>query len=171
MGSEATAAAENQAAIRRDPMAMLPFCGYNMGTYWKHWLEFGAKLKNPPKIFRVNWFRKNDEGKFMWPGFGENMRVMQWIVDRVRSRVDGVQSPFGTTPQYTDLNWTGLDFSTEDFKALMTIPANEAKAEAEDQKQFFATMGTNLPENMEVQRTNLLQRLENAPAEWQPPQS
>ncbi len=169
MGSEATAAADNQAAIRRDPMAMLPFCGYNMGSYWQHWLNFGANLSNPPKIFRVNWFRKDDNGKFMWPGFGQNMRVMQWIVDRVRNRTEGVQSPFGVAPKYDDLNWAGLEFGKEQFQALMTIKASEAKAEVDDQGNYFKNLGTNLPANMEQQRAELMQRLNDAPAEWQPP--
>ena len=107
MGSEATAAAVDQAAVRRDPMAMLPFCGYNMADYWRHWLDLGGKLANPPPIFRVNWFRRDENGGFVWPGFGENMRVMQWIVGRVNGKADAVESPFGFMPRHQDLNWTG----------------------------------------------------------------
>ncbi len=168
MGSEATAAADNQAAIRRDPMAMLPFCGYNMADYWRHWLDFGARLADPPKIFRVNWFRKDGNGKFIWPGFGQNMRIMQWIIDRVHGRVEAVESPFGLTPKYQDINWQGLDFDTNTYRAVMTINSEEAKAEAEDQRTFFGKMGNRLPAEMENQRQALLNRLANAPERWEP---
>ena len=169
MGSEATAAAENQAAIRRDPMAMLPFCGYNMADYWRHWLDFGSKLTNPPKIFRVNWFRKNEDGKFMWPGFGDNMRVMQWILHRVNDTAKGVESPFGKMPDYSEMNWRGLPFDQADFKSLMSFSTGEAKAEAEDQKSLFEKMGDRLPSEMENQRNELLSRLDKAPDVWEPP--
>ena len=158
MGSEATAAAENQAAIRRDPMAMLPFCGYNMGDYWTHWLGFGKKLANPPKIFRVNWFRKDENGKFIWPGFGQNMRVMKWILDRVHGSVDATSSPFGLMPHYEDINWQGLDFSEQDFRKAMSIDTGQVKAEAEEQKPFFDRFGDCLPPEMEKERQTLLQR-------------
>ena len=169
MGSEATAAAENQAAIRRDPMAMLPFCGYNMADYWRHWLDFGSKLTNPPKIFRVNWFRKNEEGKFMWPGFGDNMRVMQWILHRIHNTAKGVDSPFGKMPNYGEMNWRGLPFDQAQFQSLMSFNTGEAKAEAEDQKSLFDKMGDRLPAEMESQRNELLSRLDKAPDFWEPP--
>ena len=167
MGSEATAAAVGQAAIRRDPMAMLPFCGYNMGEYWNHWLEIGKKLKNAPPIFRVNWFRKDGNGKFIWPGFGENMRVLKWVVDRARGRVDGVESPFGTMPRYEDINWTGLDYDPKTFYELMSVDREEGKIEIEDQKKHFDKFGSRLPKELESQRQQQSKRLDDAPALWE----
>ena len=159
MGSEATAAADNQAAIRRDPMAMLPFCGYNMADYWTHWLNLGNKLENAPKIFRVNWFRKDSEGNFIWPGFGENMRVLEWIVERVNGHNDANDTPIGWMPNYEDLNWNGLDFSPELFSKIMTIDAADAMLEAEAQKDLFDEFGDRLPQELEQQRQHLKERL------------
>jgi phosphoenolpyruvate carboxykinase (GTP) len=160
MGSEATAAADNQAAIRRDPFAMLPFCGYNMADHWNHWLSMEKRVKQLPRIFRVNWFRKDENGKFAWPGFGENMRVLQWIVDRVRGRAkDPVESPFGLMPRYQDLNWQGLNFPKEKFQSLMSVDPGEARAEAVDQEELFDRFGTKLPRELEEQRQGLLSRL------------
>ncbi|WP_029009436.1 phosphoenolpyruvate carboxykinase (GTP) [Azospirillum halopraeferens] len=164
MGSEATAAAVGQAAIRRDPFAMLPFCGYNMGDYWNHWLSFEGKVKDLPRIYRVNWFRRDENGKFAWPGFGDNMRVLKWIVDRVRGRAAApVESPFGYMPHYRDINWNGLDFTEDQFHRIMDINTDEARAEAEDQADFFARFGKHLPDEFEQERTALLARLETAP--------
>ena len=160
MGSEATAAADNQAAIRRDPFAMLPFCGYNMADHWNHWLAMEKRVKHLPRIFRVNWFRKDENGKFAWPGFGDNMRVLQWIVDRVRERAaDPVESPFGLMPRYQDLNWQGLSYSDEKFAKLMAVDPQEAQAEAEDQEELFERFGSRLPPELEQQRQELLRRL------------
>jgi phosphoenolpyruvate carboxykinase (GTP) len=166
MGSEATAAAVNQAAIRRDPMAMLPFCGYNMADYWSHWLKIGRKLKNPPAIFRVNWFRKDDNGKFIWPGFGQNMRVLKWIVDRVNGRGDAQEGPFGHMPSHQDLNWRGLDFQTDTYDRLMAIDREKGREEVESQKELFESFADRLPPEMEMQRKALLSRLDRAPAVW-----
>ena len=167
MGSEATAAAIGQAAIRRDPMAMLPFCGYNMGDYWKHWLEMENRCQDLPKIFRVNWFRKDENGKFIWPGFGENMRVLKWIVDRVHDRAHGVESPFGYMPRYIDLEWKGLDFDTDTFHRLMAIDKGESAAEVEDQKELFDRFGPHMPKELELQRQLLGERVGRAPALWE----
>ncbi len=167
VGSEATAAAVGQAAIRRDPMAMLPFCGYNMTDYWRHWLDMGSRITQPPLIFRVNWFRKDENGKFMWPGFGENMRVLKWIVDCVRNRAERVESPFGFMPRHKDLNWRGLDYNAETFYRLMTVDQKAGKAEADDQKELFERFGARLPKELEVQRQHLIERLDRAPAVWE----
>jgi phosphoenolpyruvate carboxykinase (GTP) len=167
MGSEATAAAVGQAAIRRDPFAMLPFCGYNMGDYWNHWLAFESKVENLPKIYRVNWFRKDENGKFAWPGFGNNMRVLKWIVDRVRGRApEPVASPFGYMPRYQDINWNGIDYPKEKFLKIMNIDREEAKIEALDQSELFDRFGHHLPNEMEEERRSLLARLEDAPPTW-----
>lgn len=169
MGSEATAAADNQAAIRRDPMAMLPFCGYNMGDYWAHWLDVGDKLANPPKIFRVNWFRKDEQGRFIWPGFGQNMRVMKWIVERVQGRADAVAGPFGAVPRYEDLHWDGLSFEAERFEQLMRVDTGAARAEVEDQKKLFAKFGARLPARLEDERQDQLRRLGQFEGVWELP--
>ena len=163
MGSEATAAADNQAAIRRDPMAMLPFCGYNMADYWNHWLSMERRVKALPRIYRVNWFRKDENGKFAWPGFGENMRVLQWIVDRIRGRAaKPVEGPFGFMPQYQDLNWTGLPFSQDRFAKIMAVDPGEVRREAMDQQELFDRFGSRLPSEMEDERRRLLSRAEAA---------
>jgi len=166
MGSEATAAAEDQAAIRRDPMAMLPFCGYNMADYWAHWLAIAEKVKTPPKIFRVNWFRKDENGKFMWPGFRENMRVLKWIVDRVHGRAQALESPFGYMPRHEDLTWEGLDFERTAFDHLMEIARAPARQETESQSALFDKFGDRLPAEMTTQQQNVLKRLGDDGGVW-----
>jgi phosphoenolpyruvate carboxykinase (GTP) len=139
---------------------MLPFCGYNMADHWNHWLSFETRIKHLPRIFRVNWFRKDENGKFAWPGFGENMRVLQWIVERIHDRAaKPVESPFGFMPRYQDLNWQGLPYPEEKFAKLMKIEAQEAQHEAEDQEELFDKFGSRLPPELEQQRRNLLRRL------------
>lgn len=160
VGSEATAAADNQAAIRYDPMAMLPFCGYNMGDYWQHWLNMGNKITEPPKIFKVNWFRKDENGKFMWPGFGQNLRVLQWIIRRVRGQVEAVEAPLGFIPRFEDMDWQGLDYSEEDFAALMKVEAEPAIAEIEHQAELYDKVGDHLPATLQQQRAQTMQRLQ-----------
>ncbi|MCP4933619.1 MAG: phosphoenolpyruvate carboxykinase (GTP) [bacterium] len=170
MGSEATAAAIGVSGIRRDPFAMLPFIGYNMGDYWQHWLDMGQGrekqgLKNP-KIFRVNWFRKDKNGKFMWPGFGQNMRVLEWVVDRVNGNVGASLSPFGLVPSYEDFNWSGMPFEPELFTHLTEVSREAGLAEVADLKVYFEQFGTHLPAGIEAQRVAMGERLENAPAMW-----
>ena len=169
MGSEATAASVGQAAIRRDPFAMLPFCGYNMADYWQHWVDVGAKLDNPPEIFRVNWFRKDENGKFMWPGFGQNMRVLKWIVDRVKGRGNAVESPLGHMPTHADIPWDGLDYDDDHFHHLMEVDKAGALADAEDQSELFGRFGDKLPQEMERQRQAQIERLNAAPEVWKLP--
>jgi len=169
MGSEATAAAVGQAAIRRDPFAMLPFCGYNMGDYWQHWVDFGTKVSQPPEIFRVNWFRKDENGKFMWPGFGQNMRVLKWIVDRVNGNGNAVKSPLGHMPTHADITWDGLEFDNDHFHHLMEVDRAGAMADAEDQSELFGRFGDRLPAEMERQRQAQIERLKVAPEVWKLP--
>jgi len=160
LGSEATAAAENQAAIRRDPMAMLPFCGYNMGDYWKHWLSMQDKVDTLPVIFRVNWFRKTEDGGWLWPGFGQNMRVLQWVVNRVNGAVDADETVYGYVPRYEDINWNGLAYDKATFEELMKIdPANSIR-EVQDQTALFEKIGDHLPEEMKVIQKEMLDALQ-----------
>jgi phosphoenolpyruvate carboxykinase (GTP) len=168
MGSEATAAAVGQAAMRRDPMAMLPFCGYNMADYWSHWLKIGrSKVAAPPLIFRVNWFRKDENGKFIWPGYGENMRALKWIVDRCRGRAAAVESPIGWLPPAAALNWEGLNFPMEKYYAIMNIDREKAKVEAEEQKEFFDKFVDRMPRELLLERELLLSRLNRSPETWE----
>ena len=168
MGSEATAAAVGQAAMRRDPMAMLPFCGYNMADYFDHWLKLGKTLANPPAIFRVNWFRKDENGKFMWPGFGENMRVVKWIIDRVHGRAAAVESPLGLMPRREDLTWDGLNFPAERFDELMTVERKTGLAEADAHGDHFVQFSGHLPRAFLAQCDLLKTRLKGAPDSWRP---
>jgi phosphoenolpyruvate carboxykinase (GTP) len=167
MGSEATAAAEGQPAMRRDPMAMLPFCGYNMADYWNHWLNVGRVLANPPRIFRVNWFRRDENGKFMWPGFGDNMRVLKWIIDRVHGRGYGVESPMGYMPRHLDLHWRGLEFDSETFYKLMSVDREEATKEARSHEELFDNFFDRLPKEFVHHRELLKSRLWRSPKVWE----
>lgn len=163
MGSEKTAASEGKTGeIRRDPMAMLPFCGYNMGDYWTHWLSMGAKLDKKPLIFRVNWFRKDSAGHFIWPGFGENMRVLEWIVKRVNGQANAVESVFGYSPTYQDLRWKGLNMTEERFNELMSVDVNMALADVKAQSDYFKPLRKQkrLPQDFEAELLLLQKRLE-----------
>jgi phosphoenolpyruvate carboxykinase (GTP) len=167
MGSEATAAAIGQAAMRRDPMAMLPFCGYNMADYFTHWLNVGRRVTNPPRIFRVNWFRKDDNGKFLWPGFGENMRVLKWIVDRVQGRGFAVESPYGWMPRHDDIEWKGLDFKNDTFYDLMSVSRSAGQHEAQQHEELFDRFFDRLPKEFVFERELLRSRLWRSPERWE----
>jgi phosphoenolpyruvate carboxykinase (GTP) len=164
MGSETTAAAAGaQGVLRRDPFAMLPFCGYNMAEYFAHWLELGRRLHSGgarlPKIFCVNWFRTDGNGKFVWPGFAENMRVLQWMVERIEGRAAGTEHLLGVSPRYEDLDWTGSDFSRGAFETVMSIDAEDWRRELDSHAGLFALLSHNLPAQLPATRARLAQRL------------
>ncbi len=161
LSSEQTAAAEGKVgALRRDPMAMLPFCGYNIGDYFRHWLEMGEKFgDNKPRIFHVNWFRKNKDGKFLWPGFGENLRALAWIVDRCRGQANGKDSPLGIVPEYHDLRWEGLDFSENQFAELMKENTENLGEQIRSHDEFFDKIGSALPPELKAEQEKILQRM------------
>ena len=161
MASETTAAATGAVGVvRRDPMAMLPFCGYNMGDYFAHWLEMGKILGDKaPKIFNVNWFRTDDEGHFIWPGFGDNMRVLMWILDRCDGKVDAVETPIGYEPKPEDINIEGLDITVDTIKDLLNVDIDLWKEEAKGIEEFYAKFGDKLPKELANQLEALKKRL------------
>ena len=160
MGSETTAAATGAVGkVRRDPMAMLPFCGYHMGDYFRHWLKMQRNLASTPRIFHVNWFRKDADGHFLWPGFSENMRVIKWIVDRVRGRALSLESPIGWTPRYEDMHWEGLSFVRARFDALQQVDRRQWKHEVISHEELFLDLHDHLPPEMIYERELLIHRL------------
>ena len=149
MASETTAAAAGAVGVvRRDPMAMIPFCGYNMGDYFKHWLEMGKTIPNPPKIFHVNWFRTDDEGHFIWPGFGDNMRVLEWIIKRCEGKADAVDTAIGYLPMPEDLNIEGLDLNIDTLKGLLSVDKESWKEDLVSIKAFYEKIGDHLPQEL-----------------------
>jgi phosphoenolpyruvate carboxykinase (GTP) len=172
MGSETTAAAAGKVGdVRRDPFAMLPFCGYHIADYFDHWLQIGRKVANPPRIFCVNWFRKGQEGKFLWPGYGENMRVLQWIVDRCHGRTGAAESVLGWVPRERDLEWSGLDSEVrERFEDLMTIERDVWIRELALHEELFAKLHDKLPREFTIKRELLLANLSHSAERWTVPQ-
>lgn len=160
MASERTAAQYGKLGeVRRDPMAMIPFCGYNMAEYFKHWLKIGKKMKKKPKIFYVNWFRRDEEGNFIWPGFSENLRILNWIIDRCEGNVGAIETPLGYIPKYEDIDFTGLDFPKEKWDKLFFIDKEEWKKELEAQKEFFNKFTNKLPNELLKEHTAFKKRL------------
>jgi len=169
MGSETTAAAfGEQGVVRRDPFAMLPFAGYHMADYFNHWLSFGRNISNPPRIFGVNWFRTDAEGRFVWPGFGENMRVLQWIIERSCGHAYALESPIGWMPRYQDLEWEGLDgFSEADFLTAMAVDRTDWEREILSQDELFIKLFDRLPKELLAIRDLMLSAIWRSPDHWE----
>jgi len=164
MGSETTAAAGGaQGVVRRDPFAMLPFCGYHMSDYFQHWIDVGARLEargaRLPKIFCVNWFRKGADGRFVWPGYGENMRVLAWMLARVEGEAGGVEHAFGTSPRYNDLRWDGLAFSREHFDSVIGVDREAWREELALHSALFEQLAHHLPEALLATKARIAARL------------
>jgi phosphoenolpyruvate carboxykinase (GTP) len=160
MGSETTAAiAGKQGVVRRDPMAMIAFVGYNMGDYFKHWLKIGKSISHAPKIYQVNWFRKNAEGKFVWPGFGENMRVLKWVVERCQGKASAASAALGNTPEYKDLHWQGVDFDAAKFASVTSVDKAQWQAELAMHDELFKKLEGYVPAELLQKRKGLETRL------------
>ncbi len=168
MGSETTAAATGKVGeVRRDPFAMLPFCGYHMADYFSHWLRMGDQLEHPPAIFSVNWFRKDENGKFLWPGYSDNMRVLKWIIERARGKGGAIDSPIGAMPRYQDLDWSGLDFSREKFEQkLMIVDRQEWEQELSSHDQLFEKLADRLSPEFAHMRADWRRAIAEAPPRW-----
>jgi phosphoenolpyruvate carboxykinase (GTP) len=168
MGSETTAAAAgNLGQVRRDPFAMLPFCGYHMADYFNHWLQFGRQIHNPPRMFNVNWFRRDENGTFLWPGFSDNMRILKWIIERAHGRAISIESPLGWMPRYEDIDWTGMEgFSKDKFKALMTVDRDQWQQEILSHEELFIKLYDRLPKELVYMRELILSSLWRSPQHW-----
>jgi phosphoenolpyruvate carboxykinase (GTP) len=164
MGSETTAAAAGAVGkLRRDPFAMLPFCGYHMGDYFRHWLEIGRRDGAVlPRIFYVNWFRKDARGRFLWPGFGDNARVLEWVFRRCDDAIDAVDTPIGRVPTKRGLDTAGLEIDSVDLEAMLAVDPAEWLEEIGPIREFYAEFGTHLPRELEAQLDALEQRLRDA---------
>lgn len=168
LGSETTAASTSTVGhVRRDPFAMLPFCGYNIASYFNYWLNVGRSNGNPPRIFGVNWFRKDKDGNFLWPGFGENIRVLKWIVERANNHGKAIESPIGWMPRYEDICWNGLDFSKERFKELMSVDRDLWANEILSHEELFMKLYDRLPKELIFVRELMLSSLWRAPEHWE----
>ena len=160
MGSETTAAATGTVGeVRRDPFAMLPFCGYHIGDYFQHWLDMGRAVPNPPRMFSVNWFRKDDAGRFVWPGFGQNMRVLKWIFDRCAGRANATETPLGFVPRFDDLDWSGFDFGVRRFSNVMAVDLALWERELGSHDRFFERLGAKRPDALMNERDRLAGRI------------
>jgi len=160
MGSETTAAASGKVGeVRRDPFAMLPFCGYHIGDYFQHWLEMGRAVAKPPRIFSVNWFRKGADGRIVWPGFGQNMRVLKWIFERCAGRAEAAETPLGFVPEYEHLDWSGLDFGPARFATAMAVDLDQWERELASHDALFERLGAKRPVTLLNERDRLAGRM------------
>jgi phosphoenolpyruvate carboxykinase (GTP) len=156
MASETTAANVGQVGVvRRDPFAMLPFCGYHFGDYFQHWLKLGRRLTQKPKIFSVNWFRRDENGKFIWPGYGENMRVLKWVIERIQGTAGATDTPIGRMPRYEDLDWQGLNVTRETYEKLTTVDRQAWQEEVKDHARLFEQLKSRLPGELAQKRQEL----------------